>query len=88
MKITFKVYGCEIIEEEKKTKNPTKAPTQGNAMVPDVEIAKREDLQKLQKSPFQEPTATTSPKVEQKGATKSPAVEKKVEKEAAAVRKP
>lgn len=51
-------------------------------MVPDVEIAKREDLQKLQKSPFQEPVATTSPKVEQKGATKSPAVEKKVEKEA------
>lgn len=58
-------------------------------MVPDVEIAKREDLQKLQKSPFQEPVVTTSPKVDQKAATKSPAVEKKVEKEAPApVKKP
>ena len=34
MQITFKVYGCEIIEEEKKTK-------QKDTVVPDVEKAKR-----------------------------------------------
>lgn len=75
MQITFKVYGCEIIEEEKKSK--PKDP------LPDVEKAKREDLQKLQKSPFV-PEPTSSPKQDTKQpqsqpATKSPAVEKKPE---------
>lgn len=45
MQITFKVYGCEIIEEEKKSKHK-------ESVLPDVEKAKREDLQKLQTSPF------------------------------------
>ncbi len=74
MQITFKVYGCEIIEEEKKK--------QKDSVLPDVEKAKREDLQKLQTSPF---TATASPKQENKQqpstpvTNKSPNVEKKPE---------
>jgi ABC-type dipeptide/oligopeptide/nickel transport system ATPase component len=53
-------------------------------VLPDVEKAKREDLQKLQKSPFTtEPTLTSSPTQENKQQTsipgKSPAVEKKPE---------
>lgn len=66
----------------------TKAPTQGNDVVPGVDIAKREELQKLHKSPFQEPIAAISPQVEQKGETKSLVVEKNLKKETKAVKKP
>lgn len=68
------MYGCEIIEEEKKNK-------QKESVLPDVEKAKREDLQKLQTSPFNN---TASPKQENKQPStpvtnKSPTVEKKAE---------
>jgi hypothetical protein len=67
------VYGCEIIEEEKKR--------QKESVLPDVEKAKREDLQKLQTSPF----TTASPKQDTKQqpstpvTNKSPNLEKKQE---------
>lgn len=44
-KIVFKVYGCEIIPEEKKTVSPTK---KAEGVELDVEKAKREDLKKKQ----------------------------------------
>lgn len=70
------MYGCEIIEEEKKGKPK-------DSVLPDVEKAKREDLQKLQKSPFSEPPLTSSPKQDNKnpsnGPARSPALEKKPE---------
>lgn len=80
MQITFKVYGCEIIEEEKKSK-------QKESVLPDVEKAKREDLQKLQTSPFNN---TASPKQETKQQPSTPVTNKSptVEKKPEAARKP
>lgn len=71
-KITFKVYGCEVVEEEKKTPKPPKTQ---EPVEPDVEKAKKEDLKKLQRTYTMQP----EPQPVRTPATKPPAAEVKKE---------